>query len=122
MEETPVIVRKKNVPSRSAIGTSLTGYIDLTYNELVSIFGKPNSKGDQYKVDWEWIIMLNDTIITIYNYKSGPSYGNKGIKAKDIDDWHIGSKHSYDLRILEDYIKQETGDRYRDSKFLIRKA
>jgi len=105
--EKKLITIDKNISHSKVIGTSLTGYMNLTYDEIVSIFGKPNSKGDQYKVDWEWEFTLNDTPITIYNYKTGPSYGFKKVKAKDIEDWHIGSKYSYDLKILEDYIKQE---------------
>jgi hypothetical protein len=106
------IIIDQNMNRNKLVGTSLTGYLNLNYEEIVSIFGKPNSKGDQYKVDWEWVFSLNDSPIAIYNYKTGPSYGCKGVKEKDIEHWHIGSKYGYDLQMLEDYIIQETGEKF----------
>lgn len=108
------IIIDQKVNRNVVYGTSLTGYLNLNYDEIVSIFGKPNSKGDQYKTDWEWFFSLNGSPITIYNYKTGPSYGCKGVKARDIEHWHIGSKYGYDLQMLEDYIRQETGEKFND--------
>ena len=106
------LIIDKGINHDKATGTSLTGYLNLNYKEIVSVFGKPNCKGDGYKTDWEWIFTLNGAPITIYNYKTGPSYGCKGVKANDVTDWHVGSKYGYDLKMLEDYIKQEAGDRF----------
>jgi hypothetical protein len=79
-----------------ADGTSLQGYIDATYFEIVYVFGEPSSYVDDYNVNVEWIIQFDDgTIATIYNYKDGPKYGDpdcwSDIKEKDSC-WHIGGK------------------------------
>lgn len=96
---------------KNCIGISLIGYLLLTYDEIESIFGKPNSIGDKYKVDWEWLFNLNNTVITIYNWKDGPAYlKRKSIKPSDITEWHVGGNYNYDLVILKDYIIQKRPD------------
>lgn len=71
--------------------TSLQGYVDADYKELVDLFGKP-TKGDAYKVDAEWVLKFDDsTVATIYNYKNGKNYnGDEGLAVEQIRDWHIG--------------------------------
>jgi len=72
-------------------GTSLQGYIDVSYKELVRIFGKPNAKGDCYKIDAEWGIQTSFGVATIYNYKNGKNYmGDEGMEVEEITEWHIG--------------------------------
>lgn len=80
----------KGWPSRLN-GTSLQGYIDISYKELVDKLGKPQD-GDGYKVDAEWIVEFEDgTVATIYNYKDGKNYnGSSGTPKTKIRDWHIG--------------------------------
>jgi len=111
-----VICETKNV---NACGTSLIGYLNLKYDEIVYIFGKPiRHIGD--KVEWEWVFKLNDTVLTIYNWKDGPGYtGNKKIKARDITEWHVGGKYHYDLKILEFYIYQQMGEKFHLGEDLI---
>ncbi|CAB4133861.1 hypothetical protein UFOVP263_27 [uncultured Caudovirales phage] len=72
-------------------GTSLQGYIQANYYDLVELFGEPNS-GDEYKIDAEWDILFEDgTVATIYNWKDGKNYcGSDGFPVDDITDWHIG--------------------------------
>ena len=109
-----VICETKNI---DASGTSLIGYLNLTYNEIVSIFGKPIKLNGYNKVEWEWVFKLNDSILTIYNWKDGPGYTkDKKIKPKDISDWHVGGKYNYDLKILKDYILTTS----KDNKFFHR--
>lgn len=98
-----ITINNKNI---NACGTSLIGYLNMTYDEIVFIFGNPiRLKGGDNKVEWEWVFKLNDTVLTIYNWKNGPSYtGKRTIKARDIKDWHVGGRHTYDLKILKDYI------------------
>lgn len=71
--------------------TSLQGYVDAKYDELVTLFGKPTN-GDAYKVDAQWILKFEDgEIATIYNYKNGKNYnGAEGLAVEQIDNWHIG--------------------------------
>ena len=84
-------------------GSCLQGYVDISYSDLVEIFGKPYlynlETGD--KVDAEWRIKFDDkTIATIYNYKDGHVYcGDDGNNVEDIRDWHIGgtSSKSYEM-------------------------
>ena len=75
----------------SVNGSSLQGYIDLAYNDICKVFGKP-TESDGYKSDAEWIIKFdNDAVATIYNYKDGKNYlGEEGLAVEDIRDWHIG--------------------------------
>lgn len=96
------------------IVTSLIGYLLLKYDEIVEIFGEPNYgvSGD-YKVDWEWILKINNCIITIYNYKDGPSYTrNKSIGPNDIENWHVGGAHRKSLEVLDRKIRDITGIKY----------
>ena len=74
-------------------GCSLQGYMDISFDEIEEILGKPNMEGDPYKVDAEWGIRFKGTgeVATIYNYKTGRRYlGNEGLDVRDIRDWHIG--------------------------------
>lgn len=78
-------------------GTSLQGYIQTTYYELLALFGEPMG-GDGYKVDAEWNVLFDDgAIATIYNWKNGPNYlGTDGLDVTDIMEWHVGG-HSKDV-------------------------
>ena len=60
---------------KDANGTSLSGYIEGSYNDLVDVFGPPLADTDEYKVDAEWNITVEDVntgekkdFFTIYNY------------------------------------------------------
>jgi len=77
----------------SVVGTSLIGEIDVSYKQLVKVFGKPD-KGDGYKTEAEWRLKFEDgTIATIYDYKSGKSYDPEyGLPVEKIRDWHIGGR------------------------------
>jgi len=89
--------------------TCLQGYINnVTYDELKKVFGKHNSKGDEYKIDAEWELTFisatgEETVVTIYNWKNGVSYlGRKeGTKIKDITNWHIGGHNKKSVHHLQ---------------------
>lgn len=70
----------------------LQGNVDVSYAQLVKVFGKPHSKGDGYKVDAEWRLKFSDgTVAAIYNYKDGKNYAGKhGLPVSKIRDWHVG--------------------------------
>ena len=74
--------------------TSLQGYINTSYDDLVACFGEPTSDGDGYKVDAEWELTFEDgTVATIYNWKDGHNYcGEDGMPVECITDWHIGGR------------------------------
>ena len=76
-------------------GTSLQGYMDISYEKIYDILGEPNLETDGYKTDAEWGIRFPDTgeVATIYNYKTGTNYlGAEGLDPQDIRDWHIGGR------------------------------
>lgn len=71
-------------------GTHLQGYVDTSYERLVSLFGEPCTGWG--KTDAEWEILFDDGLVaTIYNYKDGKNYcGSMGLELDEIRDWHIG--------------------------------
>ena len=88
-------------------GTSLRGYINGNYHELVEVFGPPLAEGDDYKTDAEWIMILNDdVVVTIYNYKSGKNYlGANGLNVEDVDRWHVGGKTNEGILLLDEHFE-----------------
>ena len=107
-----------NKHSSKANGTSLTGYLDVSYQTLVELFGEPTIETDGYKVDAEWHVEFReentdwtapeDAFATIYNYKNGKNYcGADGLNVEDINSWHVGSKRKNDLYVLEEYIERK---------------
>ena len=91
-------------------GTSLRGYINGDYSSLVEAFGDPLATGDDYKTDAEWMLVLNDdVVVTIYNYKSGKNYlGANGLNVEDIDRWHVGGKTNEGLLLLDEYFEENS--------------
>ncbi len=87
-------------------GTFLTGEINAAYNKLKQVFGKPVD-GDGEKTDAEWSIQFEDnTVATIYNYKSGKAYqGAHGTPKTKITEWHVGGKNT----IVVERIKEILG-------------
>lgn len=68
-------------------GSSLKGYIETKYADLVSVFGAPyygpDDEGD--KITCEWVITFRDgKVATIYDWKVGE------VTPTDLYDWHVG--------------------------------
>jgi hypothetical protein len=103
-------------PTDDNFGGSLTGYLDITYADLVAALGEPNAEGDGYKTDAEWAVELSDgTKASIYNYKDGRHYlGDEGLAVEDITEWHVGSPqggyNQPDARILVAKLNAEIRD------------
>lgn len=71
--------------------SSLQTTMDISYQEIVDVFGPPNDGNDGYKTDVQWRIWTPFGMATIYNYKTGKNYlGDEGEQIPDIRDWHIG--------------------------------
>lgn len=86
-------------------GTSLQGYIDVSYKTLCDIFGEPNIS-DGYKVDAEWTISTTAGVITIYNYKDVKAYnGDDGTPTDQIKEWHIGGRTTEVVRIVNNIVR-----------------
>lgn len=64
-------------------GSSLQGYVDASYEELVSAFGDPEIMAYEYKINHLWVISFEGTIATIYDYKEDLETGS-------TERWHIG--------------------------------
>jgi hypothetical protein len=69
----------------NASGTSLQGYIEATYEELVKVFGQPKYGPDaqEDKTTCEWCLWIDDTLVTIYDWKTCYTPMN-------TYSWHIG--------------------------------
>ena len=72
---------------------SLVGYIECAQCELESVFGTPTNETlgkewtDDPKVQVEWWLRINETALTIYDYKEG-----RPIASDDKVMWHVGCK------------------------------
>lgn len=72
-------------------GTSLQGYVNAHYSQLVEMLGEPYTNPGNHKTDVEWIVPTPYGPATIYNYKNGYSYlGLSGLKLDEMDEWHVG--------------------------------
>lgn len=84
-------------------GTSFRGYILATYSDLLKSFGDPNSEGDGYKVDVEWVLDTPHGVATIYNYKDGKAYlGERSTPVEYIYEWHVGAKNTESYQWLRE--------------------
>lgn len=88
-------------------GTSLRGYIDTTYDRLVSVFGTPNGEPDGYKTQAEWVLESPAGVVTIYDYKQGDSYcgEGEGTPAEEVTDWHIGGHNGDAVRWVQQQVQ-----------------
>lgn len=67
-------------------GTSLQGYIQAYYHQLVEVFGEPEGGGD--KTTCEWCLEFEDgTVATIYDWKEYDT-------PTGLYHWHIGGRSS----------------------------
>ena len=77
-------------------GTSLQGYINCSYDELVKAFGEPHSTNEN-KTNAEWDVAFHrapydNAVATIYN---AAVFGGDSMNVSDITEWHIAgiSRH-----------------------------
>jgi len=84
----------KRVDQKHGNGTSLVGYLNITYDELVEKFGKSDGKSSDNKCKAQWCFSHNGTIITIYDWKMYTT------PLRDITDWHIGGHSKKAVEIL----------------------
>ena len=92
----------------SITGTSLQGYIEATYDDLVKAFGKPTydstEDGESDKVHTQWALEFENEegdliVATIYDWKEENAYNSRVGKYR----WHIGG-NSYDaVEAVTDY-------------------
>ncbi len=102
------VLNIKNSKKYTPVGTSLMGYLRADINDIIKVLGEPDSEpsGDS-KVDWEWIYKLDNEVVTIYNYKDGPSYlKNPNITIDKIEDWHIGGNSRRAVDLVRDLFEE----------------
>ena len=97
----------------SITGTSLQGYIEATYDDLVKAFGKPSydstEDGESDKVHTQWALEFENEegdliVATIYDWKEDSAYNSRVGKYR----WHIGG-NSYDaVEAVYDYAEVKT--------------
>jgi hypothetical protein len=77
-------------------GSSLKGYINCTYQDLVRALGEPTystPSGDN-KVQKEWVVKYNGEVFTIYDWKTY----DEEYTMNELDQFHIGGKtDAYDF-------------------------
>ena len=79
-------------------GTSLRGYLDVSYEDLVKKLGEPSDFFDNYKSDAQWLVSWHDgDKASIYNWKNGKNYcGPEGLNVEAITLWNVGGLTSSD--------------------------
>jgi hypothetical protein len=98
---------EKDQVEKEAWGSSLKGYINCNYQDLVRVLGEPTyplASGDD-KVQKEWVVKYNGEVFTVYDWKTYDS----GYTMNELDEFHIGGKTpAYDFILeLEEMIKGE---------------
>jgi hypothetical protein len=69
-----------------ANGTSLQGYVQAYYHQLVEVFGEPEAGGDKTTVEW-CLDFADGTVATIYDWKEYET-------PMGLHRWHIGGYNS----------------------------
>jgi hypothetical protein len=79
-------------------GTHRQGFVDVSFDTLVKVFGNPREGVEGDKVAFEWSILFADgTVASVYDYKASSLYGEPDAPTPDemrksFTDWHIGGK------------------------------
>ena len=99
--------------SKRANGTSLGGYINVTYEQLTDTLGASLGPSPDNKVLAEWHVVIRDQgedvgFATIYNYKTGNNYDPQGgLNVQDIQTWHVGTKHAHEYSYINQFFKEQ---------------
>jgi len=86
------IFKVLSIESADESGTSLKGYINSTYSQLLEVLGKPTydkPSGDG-KVQVEWVVEFKGDIFTIYDWKTG----SREYTQNELTKFNVGGKSS----------------------------
>lgn len=109
------------VPRFTATGRSprtggCDGYLELSYAELVSVFGRPNGRNDSYKTSTNWFIEEGATggTLEVFDYKETVLYSRRmltvaGFRRRPSYDWHVGVSRPGLLDDLAEYLSERLG-------------
>ena len=79
-------------------GTSLQGYVQAYYHQLVAVFGEPDGGGDKTTV--EWVLKFEDgTGATIYDWKEYET-------PMGLYHWHIGGMNNLAVARVQQAFRQ----------------
>ena len=81
-----------------ANGTSLQGYVEAYYHQLVEVFGQPDGGGDKTTVEW-CLKFADGTVATIYDWKEEET-------PTGFYRWHIGGKNSRAVGLVQQTFNQ----------------
>lgn len=73
-------------------GSSLRGYIDATYSQLLEVLGEPTydePSGDE-KTQMEWVVEFEGDIFTIYDWKTY----SRNYTENELTRFNVGGKNS----------------------------
>ncbi len=96
-------------PNKSKMfsGSFLIGYVNTSYNNLVMLFGKPNTIMDGYKISTTWHLESDrGDFVMIYDYKETNLYDPalpsvEEFRSLPTHNWHIGG---FDKQTANDLI------------------
>lgn len=100
------VIRNLNVAYNATTGTGLSGYINVTYPQLVKVLGEPTFEtpsGDN-KTQKEWVVEFEGNIFTIYDWKTF----DVKYTMNELDRFNVGSKVNATkfIETLENQIKE----------------
>ena len=99
------VIRDLDVVCNATTGTSLSGYINVTYPQLIEILGEPthNTPSGDRKVQKEWVVEFKGNVFAIYDWKTF----DEDYTMNKLNKFNVGSKGSATdfIEILENKIK-----------------
>jgi hypothetical protein len=105
------IINIRNSQSIKTSGSSLVGYVEATYEELIEVFGEPTYKepsGDG-KVTTEWNLEFETTdntkpyvVGTIYDWKMHDD--GAACRSGDVFKWNVGGFKYDALDLIEEQL------------------
>jgi hypothetical protein len=81
-----------------ANGTSLQGYVQAYYHQLVAVFGEPEGGGDKTTVEW-CLQFADGTVATIYDWKESET-------PMGLYRWHIGGRNDRAVGLVQQTFNQ----------------
>lgn len=95
-------------------GTSLKGYVILSYKQLYEHFGEPNAQQSlDGKVSTCWVFNGPDNeCVTLYDYKETNLYSRElpsvdDFRNQPIYEWHVGARTKAEADAFISWLKNE---------------
>ncbi len=105
------ITNIENSQSIKTSGSSLIGYVEATYEELIEAFGEPTYKEpfDGSKVSTEWNLEFEHqdgkyVVATIYDWKMYD--GGTACRSGEKFEWHVGGFEYEALELVEEELAE----------------